>query len=505
MIKREHSLWGTLHAIIAIERMLEMTSNCEPCILLAARSRKSKRAFCLGASGLAVLFFSLTMPGCKEAPRKREIPKPSVRVSKPAKVEIVEWDEFVGRLAAVESVQVRARVGGYLLETKFAEGQLVKAGELLTVIDPRPFQSEVARSEATLEAAKAQLVQANSAVAQARSEADRASVHRDLSQKELQRQITLQKQNATSQQDYEISQAQFAQSEADVAVAKSKIEAAEASILAAEAAMKLAQANLDLAELNLQYTQIRSPIDGRISYRYVTEGNLVSGGGNDATLITSIVSLHPIHCYFDADEQTYLKYQRLSREGKRQSSREVRNPVFIALADEPGTFPHRGHMDFVENRVDEDTGTMRGRAIFPNEDHQLTPGMFARVRLPGSERYEAILVPDKAIGTDQAEKFVMTIDPDNKASRKVVTLGPMSHGLRIIRSGLDGNERVVVSGLQRTRPGMEVDVTEESLELKSDPLPDDYQPVPESEWLTPPRKPAANVISPEAAPTPPSS
>lgn len=435
--------------------------------------------------------------GCQKAETSTPArPPASVVVSLPVVLPLVEWDEYVGRLAAVESVQVRAKVSGFLKSTVFAEGQLVQAGQLLAIVDQRPFQAEVNRSAAVLQAAEAQLGQAESSLKQAQAEADRSTVHRNLARKELDRQTELLKQNATSQQDFDVSKAELSQSEADVQVSNSKIESAQAAIEAANAAVEVARSNLELAKLNMQYTEIRSPIEGRISSRYVTEGNYISGGTSDGTLITNIVSLNPIHCYFDADEQTYLKYLRLAREGKRQTSREVSNPVFLALADERGTYPHRGHMDFVDNQLNEQTSTIRGRAILPNPDYQLTPGMFARVRLPGSARYEAVLIPDKAIGTDQAEKFVLVLDKDDKVSRVGVKLGPISHGLRIIRSGLTGNERVIVGGLQRARPGATVKPIEEKAVIGEEALPDDYQPVAESEWLQPARRPAGNVEIP---------
>ncbi len=370
------------------------------------------------------------------------------------------------------------------------------------MIDQRPFLSEISRNRANLEEAQAQLGQARAAVAQAEAEGKRSSIHRELAKKQHDRNTVLIKQKATALQDFEISEAELAQSEADVIVAKSKIESAQSTVTAAQAAVNIAQANLELAELNLQYTEIRSPIDGRISSRYVTEGNLVSGGTNDATLLTTIVSLHPMHCYFDADEATFLRNVQLSRDGKLPSSRDVRYPVYVALSNERSGYPHVGHMDFIDNRMDQHTGTIRGRAILPNEDLNLTPGLFARVRVPGSPRYEAILIPDKAIGTDQAEKFVMTIDKDQKVVRKSVTLGPMSHGLRIIRTGLEGNELVVLGGLQRAKPGVEVTATEEAVTPASEVLPDDVGPVPQDKWLTPKRPAAGNVFvpSPLAAP-----
>lgn len=440
-----------------------------------------------------------TLSGCSKSSNAKSNAKPlaSVIVAKPVILPIVEWDEFVGRLAPIESVQVRARVSGYLATTSFEEGQFVRAGDVIASIDQRPFLAEVNRNEANMDAARALLVQANAAVAQSSAEKDRAKIRRDLTKKQFDRNEELRKKNATAIQDFEISEADYQQAEAELIVAGSRVDSAQATIEAAKAAMNIAQANLDLAKLNLQYTEVRSPIDGRISNRRVTEGNLVSGGTNDSTLLTTIVSLDPIHCYFDADEKTFLKYVQLAREGKRPSSREVRNPVFVALANEQVGFPHQGHMDFVENRLDEETGTIRGRAILPNKNLDLAPGLFARVRLPGSPRYDAILVPDKAIGTDQADKFLLTVDENNKVIRKVVTLGPISHGLRIIRTGLDGTERVILSGQQRARPGNEVTVSVEEVTPGREFLPDEYEPVSQENWLTPKRTAAGNVAIPE--------
>lgn len=438
------------------------------------------------------------LTGCSKsaAPKSNAKPLTAVVVAKPVVMPIVEWDEFVGRLAPIESVQVRARVSGYLASTNFEEGQLVRAGDIIAVIDQRPFQAEVSRSNANVDAANALLVQAKAAVAQSVAERERVNIRRNLAKKQFDRNDELRKQNATAIQDFEVSEADYAQAEAELIVANSRVDSAESTVVAAKAAMNIAQANLELAKLNLQYTEVRAPIDGRISNRRVTEGNLVSGGTNDSTLLTTIVSLDPIHCYFDADEKTFLKYVQLAREGKRPSSREVRNPVYLALANELVGFPHQGHMDFVENRLDEETGTIRGRAILPNKDLDLTPGLFARVRLPGSPRYDAILVPDKAIGTDQAEKFVLTVDDSNKVVRKLVKLGPISHGLRIVRSGLDGSERVILSGQQRAKPGNEVAVTAQVVTPDKEVLPDEYEPVSQENWLTPKRTAAGNVVVP---------
>jgi RND family efflux transporter MFP subunit len=248
----------------------------------------------------------------------------------------------------------------------------------------------------------------------------------------------------------------------------------------------------------LEYTRVIAPIAGRVSHRDATEGNLISGGTSQSTLLTTIVSLDPIHVYFDADEQAFLKYTRLAMEGKRQSSREVKNPVYIALADEKKGYPHKGHMDFVDNRLDPNTGTMRGRAIFRNADLSLTPGLFARLRLPGSAPYEAVLAPDSAIGSDQSVKYVLIVDAENKVRRQQVEIGPMSHGLRVVRSGLNGSERIVLRGLQRVRPGIQVTPIVEPIKSKGDNgLPDSYMPVPKEEWIS--MKPTSRGFAPQRA------
>lgn len=429
-------------------------------------------------------------------------PKPTVVVANPVAMPIVEWDEFVGRLEAVDTVHVRSRVSGFLASTHFEEGQIVQRGAVIAVVDQRPFLAEVSRSRANLTEAEAKLAQAKALVSQAQADAQRAAIHLDLTKKQLDRNRILFKQEASALQDFELSESEYAKAEAEVMAARSRIDSTQSAVVAAEASINVERANLEVAELNLTYTEIRAPIEGRISQRYVTEGNLVSGGTNDSTLLTTIVSLNPIHCYFDADEQTFLKYTQLSLSGKRPNNREVRNPVYLALSNQRDGFPHQGYVDFVDNRMNQETGTIRGRAILPNDDLALTPGLFARIRLPGSERYEAILIPDKAIGSDQAEKFVLTLNDEQKVVRKVVTLGPMSHGLRIIRSGLSVRDRVILSGQQRARPGVEVLATMEVVTPEKESLPDDFQPVSPDELLSTKRVTAGNVNIPGVEETP---
>jgi len=231
----------------------------------------------------------------------------------------------------------------------------------------------------------------------------------------------------------------------------------------AEASVEEAEAAVDAARLDVEFTHVSAPVSGRVGRKLVTEGNLINGGvGTQGTLLTTIVSLDPIYAYFEADEGSLLKYDRLARTGQRPSSRDYKNPVHVALADEEG-FPHDGVMDFVDNQVDRGTGTIVGRALLPNPDLSLIPGLFARLRLPGSGQYRAILVPDEAIGSDQSQKFVYLVDGESKAQYRTVKIGPLVDGLRVVREGVGPEDRVVVAGLQRVRPGLKVDAQEDPM------------------------------------------
>ncbi|MGH8750651.1 MAG: efflux RND transporter periplasmic adaptor subunit, partial [Burkholderiales bacterium] len=337
---------------------------------------------------------------------------PQVSVAAVIEKEVSEWDEFTGRLEAVERVEIRPRISGYIDKIHFREGAEVKKGDLLFEIDPRPQQAELARTEA-------ELARADTKVKLARSELARA-------EKLLQSQ-------AISRQEYD----QLVSGQQD-----------------SSAAVKAAQAALLTARLNLEYTKVRSPINGRTSRAEVTAGNLVTGGGGGApsTLLTTVVSLDPIYAAFEGDEQIYLKYGELNRRGERISSREKRNPVYLGLADEEG-HPHKGYMEFVDNALNPQTGTIRGRAVFDNKERRFTPGLFARLKLIGSGTYKAVLINDKAVGTDQSKKFVLVVGTDNKTLYREVKLGPLIEGLRVIKQGLKGGETIVVNGLQRVHPG----------------------------------------------------
>jgi RND family efflux transporter MFP subunit len=367
-------------------------------------------SYLLPRVGLALALCAL-LPACSKPAAAP--PPPAVSTSRPLVKDIVEWDVLTGRLAARQSVEVRARVSGYLQSIDFKDGAMVQKGDLLFVIDPRPYQAALDRAEANVRQAEA---------------------HLSLAQSDKTRGDELLPSKAISQEEYDRR--------------RSAVEDAAASLDAARAARAT-------AALDLEFTHVQSPIDGRASRHLVTEGNLVTGGDVQGTLLTSIVSLDPIDCYVDTDERSYLKYTRLAQSGQRPSSRDVPNPVWVALADEEG-FPHEGHMDFVDNQLDPQTGTMVGRAVLPNPDLLLAPGMFVRLRLAGSGHYEAMLLPDEAIGTDQSQRFVWVVGADGRTQYRTVTVGPLHEGLRIVRSGLTADDRVIVSGVQRVRPGLEV-------------------------------------------------
>ncbi|GAB5444227.1 MAG: efflux RND transporter periplasmic adaptor subunit [Fuerstiella sp.] len=444
---------------------------------------------------------AIGLAGCdsNDAPPAPEAGPLELPVAQPVVMQIVEWDEYTGRLDAIDDVEVRARVSGYLASTHFEEGQMVQKGDLLAIIDPRPFEAELNAAQAQRQQSEARLKESESLLRQAQAELTDAEAQQQLADRRYRRVEQLVQQNAIAQEEVDVRQSEQLQAAAAVEAAQARIQTAQAAIATAKASIETAQAQVESASLNLQYTQVRAPVGGRISRRLITEGNLISGGTSQSTLLTTIVSLNPIHVYFDANEQEFLKYVRLAREGKRASSRDVKNPVYVALVDEDG-YPHRGHMDFVDNQVDPNTGTMRGRAILSNEDGLLTPGLFVKVRLPGSGRYDAVLIPDSAIGSDQTDKFVYVLNDEGGVQRQVVKTGPISHGLRIVRDGLDGSEQIVVSGLQQIRPGVPVKPIPETIEVQTDALPDNYQPVPREEWLSREPEPIPEDVPSNAAP-----
>ncbi|WP_116807879.1 efflux RND transporter periplasmic adaptor subunit [Steroidobacter cummioxidans] len=363
---------------------------------------------------LAAAVLTLLLQGCRsEAQTQEAAPAPQVSVAAALERDVQEWDEFTGRLEAVESVEIRPRVTGYIESVNFTQGSIVRKGDLLFVIDPRPYRADLSKAEAELA---------------------RAIARAELSNTDVERSEKLLGAKAVSREEYD--QRLNAQRESHA-----NVEAARAAVTA--------------AKLNLEFTRITAPISGRVSRAVVTAGNLVTGGTTQATLLTTLVSIDPIYVTFDGDEQVYLKYTELARRGDRPSSRDAANPVLMALANEQG-FPHQGTMTFVDNQVDPRTGTIRARASFDNKDGYLTPGLFARVKLLGHSSHKMVLVDDRAVGTDQSQKFVYVVDGDNKVSYRSVKVGRLTDGLRIVQDGLQPGENVIVNGLQRVHPGVTV-------------------------------------------------
>ena len=361
-----------------------------------------------------ILVSALILSGCGDKPpQQAAAAAPPVTVAQPVKRTVTDWDEFTGRFEAVEEVQIRARVGGFVTSVEFRDGAIVHAGDLLYVIDPRPFEAVALQADGQLSDARAKA---------------------ELAKRELDRALTLVQTSAVS--------------ESIVDQRRQTLQAAHAAEMQAEGALKAAQ-------LNIEFTHVMAPIAGRASRHLVTPGNLVQGSEGASTLLTSIVSLDPIYIYFDVDEATYLRNNRLWFEGRRPSSRDTPNPVQVTLTGEAKP-SHDGKMDFIDNRLDNSTGTLRSRAVIPNKDFSILPGQFGRVRLIGSAPYEALLLPDTAIATDQSRKIVFVVKDDNTVEAKPVTLGPLDEGLRVIREGLKAEDKVIVDGLQRARVGAKV-------------------------------------------------
>ena len=337
-----------------------------------------------------------------------------VTISPPVAKRVTQWDEFSGRFEAVASVEVRARVSGFIDKLHFRDGQLVNVGDLLFTIDKRPFEIAVQSAEAEVARNKAQV---------------------DIAELQVERGAALVKSR-------NIPDAEYDQRKANLAVAKAQLKTAEAAVRN--------------AELNLDWTDVRAPLAGRISDRKVDAGNLIQGGQQGATLLAAIVTLDPIRFVFDVSESDYLRYTRLFLSGAMASSRDSVNPVRIRLADET-EWTRSGKVDFVDNTLSARSGTMRTRAIVENKNQLLTPGIFGRVQLFGGE-YDALLIPDTAIVSDQSRKIVFTVNKDNVVQAKPVTLGPLVEGLRVVREGLVATDNVVLDGLANpmVRPGAKV-------------------------------------------------
>ena len=391
------------------------------------RSVAPRRVWALALMSIALAACDQPSASNNAAKGKAAPPPPVVTVSQPVVRELVEWDEYTARFDAIEQVEVRARVSGYLTSVAFKDGQNVRKGELLYEIDPRPFERAVDQARAEL--------------AQAKTKTDNAML-------DVERGRPLMERKVLSEKNFDD----------------------RANVLRdAQAAIKVAEAKVATAELDLAFTRITSPIDGRISRALVTAGNWVSAGAAaNATLLTTIVSQDPVYIYFDVSESNFLKYKRLAERGEKAGAAIAGGIVEIAMADEK-SFPHQGRLDFIDNRVDQGTATVRARAVVDNKAGLFSPGMFARARIAGSSRYAATLLPDAAIGTDQASKFVLVIGADGTVARRPVRLGPIDNGLRIVREGLRPDDWVITNGIQRARPGMKVDPKREAIRVTAGP------------------------------------
>ena len=358
----------------------------------------------LTISTLTVGALAILSAGCSHKVSQQNRPATAVTVAPVEQKEIVEWSEFTGRTEPVDSVEIRPRTSGYIQEVRFQSGQMVKKGDVLFVIDPRWNQAVFDQRQAEYE--------------QAKSEAGRT----------------------------------------DKLLANNAISAEEAEARKAKA--EVAKAALDSAKLDLEYTEVRAPIDGRVSRALLTEGNYVSGNAGSASLLTTMVSVNPVYVYADIDEDTLLKFNELVYSKKLGTTDGGKIPVELQLADET-EFPHKGYIESFDNRLDPNTGSILLRAVFPNDDNRIVPGLFARIRIPLSERHAALLIDERSIGTDQANKFVLTLTPTNTVQYQTVELGPLVDGKRVVRSGLEAGEKIVVNGLARVRPGMPVTPQEE--------------------------------------------
>ncbi|HII4349579.1 TPA: efflux RND transporter periplasmic adaptor subunit [Enterobacter cloacae] len=365
-------------------------------------------------NALGVMLLSVLLVGCDNSVAQNAAPPaPAVSAADVVVKSISQWDSFNGRIEAVESVQLRPRVSGYIDKVNYTDGQEVKKGEVLFTIDDRTYR-------AALEQAQANLARAKTQASLAQSEANRTD--------------KLVNTNVVSREEWEQRRSAATQAQADI---------------------RAAQAAVDAAQLNLDFTKVTAPIDGRASRALITSGNLVTAG-DTASVLTTLVSQKTVYVYFDVDESTYLHYQNLARSGQGASSNNTALPVEIGLTGEEG-YPHQGKVDFLDNQLTPSTGTIRMRALLDNAQRQFTPGLFARVRLPGSAEFKATLIDDKAVLTDQDRKYVYIVDKEGKAQRRDITPGRLADGLRIVRQGLNPGDKVIVEGLQKVfMPGMPV-------------------------------------------------
>ncbi|MEE7625229.1 efflux RND transporter periplasmic adaptor subunit [Methylobacter sp. Wu8] len=374
-----------------------------------------KRSMQRTRNGMLAAVTLLALVGCgnQDDPGSNQRPAPNVKIAQPVSQQVTEWDEYTGRIEAVESVDVRARVSGYLDKVNFKAGDQVKKGDLLFQIDPKPFTAQLNYAVAELEGAKSR---------------------HELAKNDLARAERLFRAKAISEEEHD---------------ARSK------GLRETLAAVQSAEANVYTARLNLEYTQVRSPINGRIGRELITAGNVVNGGGSDPTLLTFIVSTDPVYVYVDADERSVLKYRRQAQKGGTGNMGDEHTPVELAVADEVN-FPHLGQLDYISPREDAATGTLTMRGVFANPDGLLSPGFFARMRVRGSAPYPAILIPDRAIGTDQAQQFIWVVNQENQVEYRKLSLGAHIGDSRVVTEGLKPDEWIVTEGIQKLKPGIKV-------------------------------------------------
>jgi RND family efflux transporter MFP subunit len=419
----------------------------------------TRSMFALMVLGLtAVLCIVVGCSGPAAPPSSQE--RPVVEVALPVERVVTDYVDFTGRTAAVESVEVRARVDGYLDSIHFKAGSLVKKGEVLFVIDQRPFARELDRAKAQLEQAQAEYQHALTQIESAEAAKIRADAGQENARLRQERAAKLLLKGGMSQEETDERKSETRKAEADMRSANAGIASAKAAVFSAKAAEASARAAVAIAELNLEYTTVIAPASGRISRNQVSAGNLIqagqSGGG---TLLTTIVSVDPIHAYFDVDEHTVQRVQQMIREGRAKSAREVEIPVWLGLAQENG-FPHSGRINFTDNQVRPSTGTLRVRGLFPNRDESLVPGYFARIRVPIGNPHNALLIAERALDTDQGQKIVYVVGKKSEVEARPVRLGALHDGLREIADGLQPGDQVIVNGLQQVQPGMTVNAAQ---------------------------------------------
>jgi len=382
-------------------------------IITKQKSKWSTKTLVTLALVVAIINIVAFIPRKKGMEAQAPLPM-AVKVASPVQETITEWDEYTGRFEASERVEVRARVSGYIESVLFKAGQSVKKGDVLFIIDQRPFKIALSDAGARFNQAKSEL---------------------QIAEDNFKRVQPLKATGAVSLEEYDRRQQ---------------------AVTSAKARIGVAQAAVDNAKLNLKFTHVTAPISGRIGRDLVNSGNLISGGSANSTLLSTIVAISPIHFYFNGSEADLLKYSRLNQNGERGSSRETSNPVTVKLIDE-SEFLHKGQMDFVDNEIDRSTGSIEGRAVFANENGLLEPGMFGRARLLGSAAHKAIMIPDEIIGANQSIRYVYVLGEDDVVTFKPIQPGPLhSNGLRIIRSGLTVKDRLIINNIQKIRPGIQV-------------------------------------------------